>query len=341
MGLLLDESPLLVSPTLARLVGLEEAIFLQQIHYWIEIKKNSPDRYQDSFKDGYWWVFNSVADWQEQMPFLGCERTIKRLISNLVDNALIVKGQYNKSSFDRTSWYRINYNRLDQLIKESDRQRQNMPDPLCKFDTMQGDKFTQTIPETSQRLQTKTSKQTIPPLPPRGEDVGSRTKNNFLFFEEREQVDQAEVISENQNQNQTHEPENSQSLKNPTPLSGPPPSRLLPRHSPDSFSQFWTQYPRHVARAAAVKAWDRIKPDSDTIAQIMHNLAKRKQNDQQWLKDNGAFIPHPATYLNQARWTDEIMAQAPVVVSGKITQHDKNLAVLEQYKAKAGVISHG
>lgn len=333
MGLLLDESPLLVSPTLARLVGLEEAIFLQQIHYWIEIKKNSPDRYQDSFRDGYWWVFNSVADWQEQMPFLGCERTIKRLISNLVDNALIVKGQYNKSSFDRTCWYRINYNRLDQLVKESDRQRQNTPDPSCKFDTMQGDKFTQTIPETSQRLQTKTTEE-IPPLPPKGEDVGSKTQNNFLFFEEWEQADQAEVIPENQNQ---FEPENSQSLKDTPPCSAAAPSRLLPRHSPDEFSRFWVQYPRHVARAAAVKAWDRIKPDSDTIAQIMHNLAKRKQNDQQWLKDGGAFIPHPATYLNQARWTDEIMAQAPVVVSGK-TQHDKNLAVLEQYKAKLGGI---
>jgi len=38
---------------------------------------------------------------------------------------------------------------------------------------------------------------------------------------------------------------------------------------------------------------------------IMSALRKQK-NTEQWLKDNGKFIPHPTTWLNQARWEDEV-----------------------------------
>ncbi len=34
-NLLLDEHPLLVMPKLATLIGLNEAIVLQQVHYWL------------------------------------------------------------------------------------------------------------------------------------------------------------------------------------------------------------------------------------------------------------------------------------------------------------------
>ncbi len=31
-----------------------------------------------------------------------------------------------------------------------------------------------------------------------------------------------------------------------------------------------------------------------------------KENQEQWTKDDGTYIPHPATWLNQECWEDEV-----------------------------------
>ena len=108
--LLLDDQPLLVMPKLATKIGLNEAIILQQIHYWNEINKKTGNNY----KDGHYWTFNSYADWQEQFPFWSIP-TIQRAISNLEKLKLVVTGNYNKLKIDRTKWYRIDYKVLEIL----------------------------------------------------------------------------------------------------------------------------------------------------------------------------------------------------------------------------------
>ena len=60
MSLLISEPPLIVLPSLARLVGLNEAIILQQVHYWLQRSSN--------IKDGHRWVYNSYPNWYKQMP---------------------------------------------------------------------------------------------------------------------------------------------------------------------------------------------------------------------------------------------------------------------------------
>lgn len=98
--LLLDDYPLLVSRRLAALVGLNEAIFLQQLNYWLNKS--------GKFRDGKRWIYKTFPDWQaEDFPFWS-ERTIKRVVSNLRDKHLILTtDQYNKSNADRTLWYTI------------------------------------------------------------------------------------------------------------------------------------------------------------------------------------------------------------------------------------------
>lgn len=108
--LLLDEQPLLIMPGLAKKIGLNESIIIQQIHYWNEINKCSNNNY----KDGNYWTFNSVAKWQEQFPFWS-KRTIQRSINNLEKMKLLVTGNYNKLKIDRTKWYRIDYKVLETL----------------------------------------------------------------------------------------------------------------------------------------------------------------------------------------------------------------------------------
>lgn len=104
--LLISEPPLLVLPSLAKLIGLNEAIFIQQIHYW--------SLYSKHIVDGDRWLYNSHQEWQEQFPFWSI-RTIRRIIENLERQNLLISGNFNKLKIDRTKWYKINYEKLNQL----------------------------------------------------------------------------------------------------------------------------------------------------------------------------------------------------------------------------------
>lgn len=82
----------------------------------------------------------------------------------------------------------------------------------------------------------------------------------------------------------------------------------------DGFATFWQQYPRKVAKPQALKAWKKIKPAGQLLANLMAALEKQKASAD-WQKDGGQFIPHPATWLNGRRWEDEApqaTSQAPV-----------------------------
>lgn len=106
-NLLLDDRPLVIQPKLAELLGdLDEAVILQQIHYWLEKRLN--------IKDGYSWVYNSMVEWNKQFPWLSL-KTLKRKFKSLEDKGLLITGNYNKAKFDRTKWYRIDYDAFSNL----------------------------------------------------------------------------------------------------------------------------------------------------------------------------------------------------------------------------------
>lgn len=94
-----------------------------------------------------------------------------------------------------------------------------------------------------------------------------------------------------------------------------------------NFNIFWAAYPRKVGKLAAIKAWVRIQPDVQLYLRIIAKV-KEETHSEQWQKDNGSFIPHPATWLNQGRWDDE-----PVeIVKGKSTAASYDL---EEYTRRA------
>lgn len=70
------------------------------------------------------------------------------------------------------------------------------------------------------------------------------------------------------------------------------------------FARFWSVYPRHVAKPNARKAFDKINPDDGLLETMIQAIEQQKRSDQ-WSRDNGQYIPHPATWLNQRRWEDE------------------------------------
>ena len=74
-----------------------------------------------------------------------------------------------------------------------------------------------------------------------------------------------------------------------------------------TFDEFYAAYPRHVGRAAALKAWLKIPPlMSDTIFDAME--AQKANN---WKNEPVQFIPHASTWLNQERWLDAIEPPRP------------------------------
>ena len=73
----------------------------------------------------------------------------------------------------------------------------------------------------------------------------------------------------------------------------------------DGFDSFWKLYPRKVGKGGARKVWAKLKPGEKLVQQILETVAEQKESVQ-WTKDGGQYIPHPATWLNQERWGDEL-----------------------------------
>ncbi len=73
----------------------------------------------------------------------------------------------------------------------------------------------------------------------------------------------------------------------------------------NNFDTFYLAYPRHIAKQSALKAWNKLKPTQPLLETILSAIEKQKRSPQ-WTKDDGQYIPHPATWLNQKRWEDEV-----------------------------------
>jgi hypothetical protein len=75
---------------------------------------------------------------------------------------------------------------------------------------------------------------------------------------------------------------------------------------PVGFDLFWKAYPRKIAKPDALQAWRRLLPDADLTQKILAAV-ERARSTEQWLRDDGRFIPHPATWLNKRRFEDEVI----------------------------------
>jgi uncharacterized protein YdaU (DUF1376 family) len=73
----------------------------------------------------------------------------------------------------------------------------------------------------------------------------------------------------------------------------------------DRFDIFWKQYPRKVAKPNAQKAWNKIKPDDVVLKKMLDAI-----NQQGLYTKEIQFVPHPASWLNNKRWEDEISVQS-------------------------------
>lgn len=110
MNLLTNENPLIVLPQIACMLGQEEALVLQQLHFRLQ--------QQTVMQNGEVWYCQSLAKWQEQFPFWNTPK-IKRLIRRLEELQVIHStDKLNYFCVDRTKWYKIDYDKLHQLLTD-------------------------------------------------------------------------------------------------------------------------------------------------------------------------------------------------------------------------------
>lgn len=141
---LIREEPLLFSPTLAKALGINEAVILQQIHYWVGKKLH--------YFDQRYWTYNTYAEWRKQFPWLS-ENGIKGVIKKLEKLGILDANNYNKWKFDRTKWYSINYEVLNSfefaIVENSPTMGQRVADEETKFVHSDGTESSRTIPKTT------------------------------------------------------------------------------------------------------------------------------------------------------------------------------------------------
>lgn len=152
-SLLVNEKPILILPSLAEKVGLNEAVLLQQIHYWLVRSRH--------LKEGRKWIYNTYKDWKKQMPFWS-HATIGRTIRSLEERGYLVSANFNASKMDKTKWYTIDYQKLAEWEeslgmehRESQSEELNITDCDSEDDNVQ-----QPIPEIT--TETTTEKKDIP-----------------------------------------------------------------------------------------------------------------------------------------------------------------------------------
>ena len=83
-----------------------------------------------------------------------------------------------------------------------------------------------------------------------------------------------------------------------------------PDWKPERFARFWSFYPREGRKdkQKAIRAWDKLKPDDDTLKLMADALIKLKESDE-WQR--GIGIPYVSTFLNGHRWLDAESLDVP------------------------------
>lgn len=113
---------------------------------------------------------------------------------------------------------------------------------------------------------------------------------------------------------------NNITINPPKPPKGPRRERTEAEWQPERFERFWKFYPpvngKRPAKGRAIRAWDKLRPDDETIARMGHAL-RRDKNSRMW--QDGVGIPYASTWLNSRAWEDETIRE-PVPIVGTASE---------------------
>jgi len=219
---------------IACLYGINEAVLLNNIAFWVD--KNKANKY--NCFEGRYWTFNSAKAYSELFPYMS-DRTIQRVLKHLVDEGLIMTGNFSDDPRNRTNYYTLTDFGKEVLADWRVALRQNV--------VMDYDKLSQSI------LNKNTDSTDI-----------NNTDINTLS---------APVISAEE------------------------------ARKSEMFNQFWSAYPKKVDKKGCEKKFIKI-PDLEQIFPDIMTALEMQKRSKQWNEENGKYIPHPSTWINQERWNN-------------------------------------
>ncbi len=100
--------------------SVNTAIFIQQLAQWIFVNLAN----NRHIHDGLCWSYNSQKAFQSIFPYW-TRQNLRTIINQAIKDGLVIKGNYNKSLYDRTSWYALtekglsHYPELVKLFEEN------------------------------------------------------------------------------------------------------------------------------------------------------------------------------------------------------------------------------
>jgi len=109
--LLINETPLVLLPTLVKLLGFGQATIVQQIHYAVQQPRSGI-----VLEDGEKYVWNTYQEWAEQYFIFWTPGMVKRQFRALENKGILVSCQPHKQNWDRTKYYRVDYAALEVLL---------------------------------------------------------------------------------------------------------------------------------------------------------------------------------------------------------------------------------
>lgn len=85
---------------LAEQYGILEAVLLNHFQFWITHNAANDVHYHD----GRYWTFNTVKAFADLFPYASAKQ-IRTALNRLIDAGVLMTGNYNKTTYDRTLWY--------------------------------------------------------------------------------------------------------------------------------------------------------------------------------------------------------------------------------------------
>ena len=172
-NLLIDESPIVFQPTLAKLVGLHEAIVLQTLRYWCGNKKSG--RVVDDER----WIFNTLEQWREfSFPFWSA-RTIGELFRTLESMGLVKSKQFDLQDGKAMKYYTVTDAALNILTSEKADHVEDSSTPIWNFlpDHVEDSSRSARARHIKQYTEKQTEKQK--PLPPLQGEVENSPEGSY------------------------------------------------------------------------------------------------------------------------------------------------------------------